>query len=81
MLHDEPLFRVRGRFVDHEMPCLALVVEEKARPAVATDRLAAPGVSTGPWLRDLKFAVLPAAPAHAPIHLRRRRGSSGTGPS
>ena len=24
---------------------------------------------------------LPATPAHAPIHLRRRRGSSGTGPS
>ena len=31
VLHDEALLRVRGRFVDHEMPCLAFAVEEKAR--------------------------------------------------
>jgi len=72
VLHDEALFRVRGRFVDHEMPCLAFVVEEKARARVAKDRLAALGVSTGAWLRDLKLAVLSAAPAHTPIHLRWR---------
>jgi len=75
-LHDEALFRVRGRFVDHEMPCLAFVVEEKARVRVARDRLAALGVSTGAWLRDLKAAVLSGAPAHTPIrvHWRDRSG-------
>jgi ribonuclease Z len=72
VVHDEALFRVRGRFVDHEMPCLAFVVEEKARPRVAKDRLAALGVSTGPWLRELKLAILSAAPAHTPIQLRWR---------
>lgn len=72
VLHDEPLFRVRGRFVDHEMACLAFVVEEKARPRVAKDRLAALGVSTGPWLRELKLAILAAAPAQTPIQLRWR---------
>jgi len=71
-LHDEALFRVRGRFVDHEMPCLAFVVEEKARARVAKDRLAALGVCTGSWLRELKLAVLSAAPAHTPIHLHWR---------
>jgi ribonuclease Z len=72
VLHDEALFRVRGRFVDHEMPCLAFALEEKARPRVAKDRLAALGVSAGPWLRELKLAILSAAPAHTPIQLRWR---------
>jgi len=72
VLHDEPLLRVRGRFVDHGMPCLAFVVEEKARPRLAKDRLAALGVATGPWLRDLKLAILSAVPADTPISLRWR---------
>ena len=72
VLLDEALFRVRGRFVDHEMPCLSFVVEEKARARVAKDRLAALGVSTGPWLRELKRAVLACAPADTPIRLRWR---------
>lgn len=72
VLHDEALFRVRCRFVDHEMACLAFVVEEKARPRVAKDRLAALGVSTGPWLRELKLAIQSAAPAQTPIRLRWR---------
>jgi len=72
VLHDEALFSVRGRFVDHEMPCLAFVVEEKARVRVARDRLAAFGASTGAWLRDLKTAVLSGAPAHTPIRMRWR---------
>ncbi|MBE0549263.1 MAG: ribonuclease Z [Rubrivivax sp.] len=72
VLHDETLFRVRCRFVDHEMPCLAFAIEEKARPRVAKDRLAALGVATGPWLRELKLAILAAEPAPTPIHLRWR---------
>ncbi|HSB25509.1 MAG TPA: MBL fold metallo-hydrolase [Burkholderiaceae bacterium] len=72
VLLDEVLFRVRGRFVDHEMPCLAFALEEKARPRVAKDRLLALGVSTGAWLRELKLAVLSGAPADTPIELRWR---------
>jgi ribonuclease Z len=72
VLHDEVLFRVRGRFVDHEMPCLAFVIEEKARARVARDRLAALGVSTGSWLRELRLAVLSAAPADTPIRVQWR---------
>jgi ribonuclease Z len=65
------LFGGPGRF-DHEMPCLAFALEEKARPRVAKDRLAALGVSARPWLRELKLAILSAAPAHTPIQLRWR---------
>jgi ribonuclease Z len=72
VVHDEPLLRVRGRFVDHGTPCLAFVIEEKARCRVAKDRLAAMGVSTGAWLRELKHAVLCGAPAHTPIDVRWR---------
>jgi ribonuclease Z len=72
VIHDEALFRVRGRFVDHEMPCLAFVVEEKSRARVAKDRLAALGVSTGVWLRDLKRAVLAGAVPQTPIQVRWR---------
>lgn len=72
VLHDEALLRVRGRFVDHEMPCLAFAVEEKARARVAKDRLAALGMHTGAWLRELKRALLAAAPPDAPIDVRWR---------
>jgi ribonuclease Z len=72
VLHDEPLLRVRGRFVDHEMPCLAFAVEEKARARVAKDRLAALGFGTGAWLRELKRALLAGAPPATPVDVRWR---------
>ena len=72
VLHDEPLLCVRARFVDHQMPCLAFVIEEKARPRVAKDRLVGLGVTTGSWLRDLKMALMSGAPASTPIRMRWR---------
>jgi ribonuclease Z len=72
VLLDEPLFRVRACFVDHAMPCLAFAIEEKARACVAKDRLAAFGVSTGAWLRELKRAVLARAAPQTPILLQWR---------
>jgi ribonuclease Z len=72
VLHEEATFRVRGRFVDHDMPCLAYALEQKARVKVSTDRLAALGVTTGPWLRELKHAVLTGAAGDTPIRLQWR---------
>ena len=72
VLHEEATFRVRGRFVDHDIPCLAYAIEEKAHLNVAKDRLAALGLSTGPWLRELKHAVLTGAPATTPIAVQWR---------
>lgn len=72
VLHDDTTVRVRGRFVDHGTPCLAYLVEEKARVKVARDRLDALGVSTGAWLRELKHAVLSGAQDNTPIALRWR---------
>jgi ribonuclease Z len=72
VLLDELTFRVRGRFVDHEMPVLAFAIEEKARVKVAPDRIAAMGFTSGAWLRELKHAVLDGAPDATPIALRWR---------
>jgi ribonuclease Z len=72
VLHEEASFRVRGRFVDHDIPCLAYAIEEKAHVNVAKDRLAALGFSTGAWLRELKHAVLTGAPGETPIRVRWR---------
>jgi ribonuclease Z len=69
VLHDEPTFRVRGRFVDHGTPCLAYAIEEKARFKVRKDRLEVAGLTTGAWLRELKQAVLTGAPGDTPIRL------------
>lgn len=48
VLFDDALCRVRAAFVDHGMPCLAFALEEKARPCVAKNRLAAMRLGTGP---------------------------------
>ena len=72
VVHDEAAFRVRARFVDHDVPCLAYAVEEKAHVSVAKDRLDALGVSAGAWLRELKHAVLSGAPDATAIDVRWR---------
>lgn len=72
ILHEEALLRVRARFIDHQMPCLAFAVEEKARPRVAKDRLASLGLTTGAWLRDLKLALMAGSPGSTVIRLRWR---------
>ncbi len=72
VLHEETTFRVRGRFVDHDIPCLAYAIEEKAQVKVAKDRLAALAIGTGSWLRELKHAVLTGASGETPIDVRWR---------
>jgi ribonuclease Z len=72
VLHEEPAFRVRGRFVDHDVPCLAFAIEEKAHLKVDKERLAQLGLGTGPWLRQLKHAVLSGAPEDAPLQVTWR---------
>src|SRR5262245_10904176 len=72
VLHEEATFRVRGRFVDHDVPCVAYAIEEKAHLKVDKDRLAALGLSTGAWLRELKQAVSTGAPGETPIEVRWR---------
>lgn len=70
VVHEEATFRVRGRFVDHDIPCISYALEEKAHVNVAGDRVKELGVTPGPWLRELKDAILAGAADATPIALR-----------
>jgi ribonuclease Z len=72
VLHDETMFRVRGRFVDHDIACLAYAIEEKAHVNVRKERVAELGFATGAWLRELKHAVLTGVPGDTTIDVRWR---------
>jgi ribonuclease Z len=72
VLHEEPTFRVRGRFVDHDIPCLAYAIEEKAQVRVDKGRLLALELGAGAWLHELKHAVLTGAPGDTPIRIQWR---------
>ncbi len=61
VLLEEEDFRLRYARLDHRTPCLGFCLEEKLRVSVSEERLAAMGLHTGPWLKDLKRAVLAGA--------------------
>ncbi len=76
-VHEEDTFRVRARFLDHDIPCLAFALEEAVHVNVWKNRLADLGLPTGPWLRAVKHAVATGAPDDTPIEAqwRDRHGS------
>lgn len=67
LIHADELFRVRARFVDHGVPCLAYALEEAAHVNMWKNRLTEMGLATGPWLQALRRAVLAGASDDAPI--------------
>jgi ribonuclease Z len=64
---DEPMFRVRTTILDHRIPCLAFAVEETVHVNVWKNRLEEMGLMVGPWLRDLKRAVVMGEPDSWPV--------------
>lgn len=69
LLHAEEAFRVRARFLDHDIPCLAFALDETAHVNVWKNKLAEMGLTTGPWLRAVKRAVVTGAPDDTPIEV------------
>jgi ribonuclease Z len=67
VLLDEPGFRVRAAFLDHGTPCLGFAFEEKTHVNVWKNRLADMGLRVGPWLKELKRAVMDERPDDTPI--------------
>jgi len=74
VLHEEPRFRVRTAILEHRGPCLAFALEETAHVNVWKTRLDELGLPVGPWLRDLKQAVVENRPDETPIPIRERPG-------
>jgi ribonuclease Z len=72
VLLDEPAFRVRAIFLHHGTACLAFAAEERAHINVWKNALAEPGLPVGPWLRELKRAVIEGAPVETPVCARWR---------
>lgn len=74
LLLDEPGLRVRTRTLDHRIPSLAFALEEARHVNVWKNRLQALGLPVGPWLRELKAAVLRGEPPERPFSVRWREG-------
>lgn len=69
---DEESFRVRATQLDHDIPCLAFVLEEKMHLNVWKNRLQELGLPTGPWLQELKRRVRQGAADDTPVSIRWR---------
>lgn len=80
-LVDEEQFRVRFAILDHGTPCLAFALEERRHLNVWKNRLEALGLKTGPWLRELKQAVLREEPDSYRIAVTRARHGRDKGQS
>ena len=70
VLLDEAGFLVRSVVLDHRIPCLAFALEEKHHVNIMKSRLVALGLPVGPWLTDLKRAVVRGEPDGFPVHIR-----------
>jgi ribonuclease Z len=62
ILLDEETFQVRCAVLDHGIPCLAFTLEEKNHVNIMKNRLLERGFRVGPWLTELKTAVLRGDP-------------------
>lgn len=62
VLFHEPTLRVSAALLDHRIPCLGFALAEAAHVNVWKTRLAERGLPVGPWLRDLKRAVMQQRP-------------------
>jgi ribonuclease Z len=62
VIHSEPTFLVSAAVLEHCIPCLAFALLEKAHVNVWKNRLAERGLPVGPWLRELKRAIIEGRP-------------------
>ena len=58
----EPAFEVRCDVLDHRTPCLGFAIQEARHVNVWGNRLAELGIPPGPWLQEVKHAMLAGAP-------------------
>jgi ribonuclease Z len=75
ILHSEPNFQVSTALLEHRTPCLGFAIAEAVHVNVWKNRLSELGLPVGPWLRDLKRAVVDDKPDDLLI----RVGAGGQG--
>lgn len=74
VLLDEETFRIRAVVLDHKTPSLAFTLEEKNHVNIMKDRLLKLGLPVGPWLTELKTAVLRDDPENTLFRVWWREG-------
>jgi len=72
VVHGELTFQVSTAVLEHRTPCLSFAIEEAAHVNVWKNRLAELGLAVGPWLRELKRAVIENRPDDYPIRISSR---------
>ena len=72
VVYSEPAYRVSTAILEHRTPCLGFAIEEAAHVNVWKNRLAELGLSVGPWLRELKRAVIENRPSDHLIRIGSR---------
>jgi len=72
VIYGEPMFRVTTALLEHRTPCLAFAIEEAAHVNVWKTRLNEWGLPIGPWLHELKHAVVESRPDDYPIRVGLR---------
>ena len=76
VLYSEPTFRVSTAVLEHRTPCLGFAIEEAAHVNVWKNQLTELGLPLGPWLRELKRAVIENRPNDHLIRIRSRPTSA-----
>ncbi|HJV36937.1 ribonuclease Z [Geomonas sp.] len=71
---DEENLRLRVAFLEHSIPCLAYAFEEKRHVNFMKNRLGELGAQVGPWLSEVKQAVLREAPDETVFRVPLERG-------
>jgi ribonuclease Z len=69
VLVNDPTFRVSTAVLEHRTPCLGFAIEETAHFNVWKTRIETLGLPIGPWLRDLKRAVIENRPDDFPVRI------------
>ncbi len=67
ILLDEREYLVRATILDHGIPCLAFAIEQKRHVSIWKNRVEEMGFRVGPWLRELKLAILGEEPGDRPF--------------
>ena len=79
VVHGELTFQVSTAVLEHRTPCLSFAIEEAAHVNVWKNRLAELGLAVGPWLRELKRAIVENMPDDHRIRIGAVAGPSGRG--
>jgi len=78
-LVEETFFSIRCTFLNHLIPCLAFRFEEKNRVNILKNGMEGLGLPAGPWLMDLKEAILQGKPDDTPIRIGGKSGCNKPG--